>query len=304
MCKEAVAVCRACRAALAAAVCRAARCRRPPPPTADCLALRRPAAAVAAAAMEDQVLLPPNIEEIPPPGLALVEELDKLLLVQVRGGVGPAGRAVQRAMDIWALVCPCFARGIRLGVLPYHPPAPLPQLRDGRKIIGTLRSFDQFANLVLQGAAWLLWVGQPASASVEEAPEQLAAHDVPGSCCSRLAQQLPELRSAVHLPCCRCRCPRHHPCPSLTSLQSMHCAGAKERIIVGSQYAEIPLGLHVVRWDWAPDCCHNESGMAQTHRACTRHSPAARRVCHCLSSAGTAPCQPVCSPAPPHPPQG
>ncbi|PRW59319.1 U6 snRNA-associated Sm LSm1 [Chlorella sorokiniana] len=78
--------------------------------------------------MDDQVLLPPNIEEIPPPGLALVEELDKLLLVQ---------------------------------------------LRDGRKIIGTLRSFDQFANLVLQGA--------------------------------------------------------------------------KERIIVGSQYAEIPLGLHVVR---------------------------------------------------------
>lgn len=45
--------------------------------------------------MEDQVLLPPNIEEIPPPGLALVEELDKLLLVQVRGGGGPAGSAVQ-----------------------------------------------------------------------------------------------------------------------------------------------------------------------------------------------------------------
>lgn len=36
--------------------------------------------------MEDQVLLPPNIEDIPPPGLALVEELDKLLLVQVGGG--------------------------------------------------------------------------------------------------------------------------------------------------------------------------------------------------------------------------
>ncbi|EFN57444.1 hypothetical protein CHLNCDRAFT_21126 [Chlorella variabilis] len=50
--------------------------------------------------------------------------------------------------------------------------APL-QLRDGRKIIGTLCSFDQFANLVL--------------------------------------------------------------------------SGAKERIIVGQQYSEIPLGLHVVR---------------------------------------------------------
>lgn len=49
----------------------------------------------------------------------------------------------------------------------------LVQLRDGRKIIGILRSFDQFANLVLEGA--------------------------------------------------------------------------KERIIVGSLYGEIPLGLHVLR---------------------------------------------------------
>ena len=29
-------------------------------------------------------MLPPNIDDVPPPGLALVEELDKLLLVQVR----------------------------------------------------------------------------------------------------------------------------------------------------------------------------------------------------------------------------
>jgi U6 snRNA-associated Sm-like protein LSm1 len=59
---------------------------------------------------------------------------------------------------------------------PSPPSAPSPpglQLRDGRKIVGTLCSFDQFANLVL--------------------------------------------------------------------------SGAKERIIVGEQYAEIPLGLHVVR---------------------------------------------------------
>lgn len=34
--------------------------------------------------MADQVVLPPSIEDVPPPGLALVEELDKLLLVQVR----------------------------------------------------------------------------------------------------------------------------------------------------------------------------------------------------------------------------
>ncbi len=43
--------------------------------------------------MDDQVLLPPNIEDIPPPGLALVEELDKLLLVQVTGQGWGAARA-------------------------------------------------------------------------------------------------------------------------------------------------------------------------------------------------------------------
>ena len=56
--------------------------------------------------MEQSVSLPPNIDDIPPPGLALVEELDRSLMVQ---------------------------------------------LRDGRKVLGTLRSFDQFANLVLEG---------------------------------------------------------------------------------------------------------------------------------------------------------
>ncbi len=71
---------------------------------------------------------PAPVEDVPPPGIALVEELDKLLLVQ---------------------------------------------LRDGRKLVGILRSFDQFANLVLEQAS--------------------------------------------------------------------------ERVIVGSLYAEVPLGLHVVR---------------------------------------------------------
>lgn len=56
--------------------------------------------------MESSVILPPNIQDIPPPGIAIVEELDKSLMVQ---------------------------------------------LRDGRKVIGVLRSFDQFANLVLEG---------------------------------------------------------------------------------------------------------------------------------------------------------
>jgi len=50
----------------------------------------------------------------PPPGTALVEELDKRLLVQ---------------------------------------------LRDGRKLVGILRSFDQFANLVLEKATERIIVG-------------------------------------------------------------------------------------------------------------------------------------------------
>lgn len=60
--------------------------------------------------MDPPVILPPSIEDIPPPGVALVEELDKLLMVQ---------------------------------------------LRDGRKILGVLRSFDQFANLVLESMLFL-----------------------------------------------------------------------------------------------------------------------------------------------------
>jgi U6 snRNA-associated Sm-like protein LSm1 len=55
------------------------------------------------------------MEEIPDPGTALVEELDKKQLVQ---------------------------------------------LRDGRKIIGILRSFDQFANMVLEGAVERIIVGE------------------------------------------------------------------------------------------------------------------------------------------------
>ena len=55
-----------------------------------------------------------NMEDVPPPGTALVEELDKRLLVQ---------------------------------------------LRDGRKLVGILRSFDQFANLVLEKATERIIVG-------------------------------------------------------------------------------------------------------------------------------------------------
>ncbi|KAK2077649.1 hypothetical protein QBZ16_004495 [Prototheca wickerhamii] len=64
--------------------------------------------------MDPPLILPPNIDDVPPPGLALVLELDKPLLVQ---------------------------------------------LRDGRKVVGTLRSFDQFANLVLEGAYERIIVG-------------------------------------------------------------------------------------------------------------------------------------------------
>ena len=59
--------------------------------------------------------LPVSQLDYPPPGTALVEELDKKLLVQ---------------------------------------------LRDGKKIIGILRSFDQFANLILEEAVERIVVGQ------------------------------------------------------------------------------------------------------------------------------------------------
>ena len=63
--------------------------------------------------MDNPVLLPPKIDEVPPPGVAIVEELDKMLMVQ---------------------------------------------LRDGRKVIGILRSFDQFANLVLESKFFGNWI--------------------------------------------------------------------------------------------------------------------------------------------------
>lgn len=54
------------------------------------------------------------MEDVPPPGIALVEDLDKKLLVQ---------------------------------------------LRDGRKLVGVMRCFDQFANLVLEGTVERVVVG-------------------------------------------------------------------------------------------------------------------------------------------------
>lgn len=56
-----------------------------------------------------------EMEEVPLPGTALADELDKKLLIQ---------------------------------------------LRDGRKIVGILRSFDQFANLVLESAVERIIVGE------------------------------------------------------------------------------------------------------------------------------------------------
>lgn len=65
--------------------------------------------------MDDQVLLPPNIEEIPPPGLALVEELDKLLLVQVQAlktGRGWATKPVRQVCCVGCIEQPPGRRGL------------------------------------------------------------------------------------------------------------------------------------------------------------------------------------------------
>ena len=122
------------------------------PPTAAAATAHRSSLQRAAGQMDEPVLLPPNIEEIPPPGLALVEELDKLLLVQVgRWAAGVAqGAGGGPCSPAAALPLLKPVQADRQGQRPRIPCRP-PQLRDGRKIIGTLRSFDQFANLVLQG---------------------------------------------------------------------------------------------------------------------------------------------------------
>lgn len=93
-----------------------------------------------------------------------MEELDKLLLVQVlccwRCSCPGCLLQAERQVDATcmahnsrrALVLNMRA-GRRLHVSVSSALASLKlQLRDGRKIIGTLRSFDQFANLVLSGA--------------------------------------------------------------------------------------------------------------------------------------------------------
>ena len=64
--------------------------------------------------------------DVPPPGIALVEELDRRLLVQ---------------------------------------------LRDGRKVLGILRTFDQFANLGLEDASERIIVGDQARAARRGAAE-------------------------------------------------------------------------------------------------------------------------------------
>ena len=91
---------------------------------------------------DEPVLLPPNIEDVPPPGLALVEELDKLLLVQasalphrgrwaVRGvsGKGSCGeegwrRQLRRHAGTSA-PCWCPARGCAAPAACAHSPNPL-----------------------------------------------------------------------------------------------------------------------------------------------------------------------------------
>lgn len=140
---------------------------------------------------------PPQLD-YPPPGTALVEELDKKLLIQVGGGGpgaapllqqrGPALHAAGllpvrtaellrprlRAEAVHSHLAPTAARrpqDHRRAALSLSPQRPSPhsdtnpqqphtrQLRDGRKIIGVLRSFDQFANLVLEEAAERIIVG-------------------------------------------------------------------------------------------------------------------------------------------------
>lgn len=80
------------------------------------------------------MLLPPNIEDIPPPGLALVEELDKLLLVQVGGGRSwraplllPRIAAHRLLRSLWLLVSmPVPSRCSGSALPDCHPPPGCP----------------------------------------------------------------------------------------------------------------------------------------------------------------------------------
>ena len=68
------------------------------------------------------MVLPPNIEDVPPPGLALVEELDKLLLVQVRLRLPPPPPAAFRHCCLPpTLAAPAAAALGAVGQLPSNP---------------------------------------------------------------------------------------------------------------------------------------------------------------------------------------
>ena len=58
------------------------------------------------------MVLPPNIADVPPPGLALVEELDKLLLVQVRLHLPPPPLPPLLPCPHQPLPCGCCSTGL------------------------------------------------------------------------------------------------------------------------------------------------------------------------------------------------
>lgn len=102
---------------------------------------------------------------LPAPGSALAEELDKKLLVQVDSFVVAPSAALPSAFTLLLSASPSpeFPLIHTVPSTRLTPPSLLlwpMQLRDGKKIIGILRSFDQFANLVLEGAVERIIVGE------------------------------------------------------------------------------------------------------------------------------------------------
>ncbi|OEL28750.1 Sm-like protein LSM1B [Dichanthelium oligosanthes] len=73
------------------------------------------------------------------------------LLAPVESAACALGRSKRSPSVVWsASTCEALGDGEKLIVL----------LRDGRKLLGTLCSFDQFANVVLQGACERVIVGE------------------------------------------------------------------------------------------------------------------------------------------------
>ena len=105
-----------------------------------------------------------SLDEVPPPGTALVEELDKRLLVQLRDGRKIVGilrcalTVLPSDLPLLTQVLPSMFVSWFL-LLCLQGRCTVPPSRTPMRVLQICRSFDQFANLVLEAAVELIIVG-------------------------------------------------------------------------------------------------------------------------------------------------